>query len=154
METIIDDSNCHGVLLYGDWNTDIFNGLAWSHLENFIEGNNLMCLDYWMLHPDTYTNINHSHSQCTWLDHVIGRTSPLIPVNDIKVLAELIGSDHFPIYPSLHLTLKPIKNDILLPKNYKFIDWNSFFKEELTQITIEATALQGDMAADIQLHNV
>ena len=45
IEAIINDINYDSIYILGDWNADPYFGRAWKNLSDFIQRNNLICID-------------------------------------------------------------------------------------------------------------
>ena len=82
------------VFFIGDFNADPYTGRAWNNLSNFIHRNTLKCFDYDILEPNTFTFISFGNTYCKWLDHIVGRETNNISITAVRVLYEVIGSDH------------------------------------------------------------
>ena len=83
--------------ILGDFNADPSGSRSWNNLMDFVIRNNLTCIDTILLDNNRFTFISHSHGSSKWLDHIIGRSMNGIGVKSVKVLNDIVGSDHFPI---------------------------------------------------------
>ena len=109
LENLITRTRFDTVYIIGDFNIDPYTGRAWSNLGDFSSRNNLKCFDFETLDSSTFTFISYGNTHCKWLDHVVGRDSDNVSVSSVRVLYEVIGSDHLPLE-----TVLTIKNDIPL----------------------------------------
>ena len=97
LEDILDGTAFDSIYFVGDFNDDPTSGRAWQNLTDFIERNSLKCFDVEALPLDSHTFVGYSNSTTHWLDHVVGRQVPVSQIHKIRILYELIGSDHLPM---------------------------------------------------------
>ena len=150
LESILLDYNCNNILFCGDFNTDPFISRAWNNLKSFLDRNDLYCFDINTLGSDTFTHINYGTYHCRWLDHIIGRLSSDLKLENVLVLDDLIGSDHLPLLASFSLhnvnNVNINKNKNLYPgsSNNIYIDWNKISKHQLLEISNGAYQVLGN----------
>ena len=149
LENILLEYNCNNILYCGDFNTDPFISRAWANFKSFLDNNDLTCFDVDHLDLNTFTHINYGTNHCRWFDHIIGRFSTDIKLNNIRVLNELMGSDHFPLMASFSL---PNITNMCVNRKYNiddklnkelFIDWSKLSKLQLLEISKESFQIQG-----------
>ena len=61
----------------------------------------LVCYDFNQLPNNTFTYMGYGHSNCRWLDHIVGKNCISTEITYIEVFCDMIGSDHFPLKASL-----------------------------------------------------
>ena len=145
IDFMLSEIDYDSVYLVGDFNADPVGGRSWNNLEEFMNRNSFTCFDAESLNSDTFTYISNSSGHQKWLDHIIGRSSNDIVINSMKVLTELIGSDHLPLLGILSL---PIPKIDVLPRifsnanNLNCVNWSSISDRDLDRISFEAAKLQ------------
>ena len=100
---IVTEMKYDSIYFVGDFNADPSSGRSWNNLRTFMYSNHLKCFDVDMLGEETFTFVSYGNAYTKWLDHVVGRDSNCIKVNDVKVLYDKIGSDHLPFI--VHITI-------------------------------------------------
>ena len=148
LENLITNSKFDSIYFLGDFNADPFSGRAWGNLSNFISRNSLECFDFRMLEPSTFTFVSYGNSYCKWLDHVVGRETDDITVSSIRVLYDMIGSDHLPMetiisFSGLDENVSQISNDVDV-SGHKWVDWNNLTQKDIDDIEREALLIMGD----------
>ena len=103
LEYVLINYDLNSVYILGDFNADPFMSRAWNHFNHFCEKNYLSCMDFKLMDSSSFTFILYNNSYCKWLDHIVGRNSKDVCVNDVKILYELVGSDHLPMVGNIHL---------------------------------------------------
>ena len=144
IEDKLNNVNFNAVYLCGDFNADVGGGRAWDSLVEFVARNNLMMFDVDLLPQDSFTYTSYSTSHCKWLDHIIGKSFHSLSVLNIKILTDLIGSDHFPVVVTLDI---PVEVSDETASNFDqsyFVDWNSLKTEDIKSISLDAFAYMGD----------
>lgn len=149
LENLITRTRFDAVYIMGDFNADPYTGRAWSNLGDFSSRNNLKCFDFETLDSSTFTFISYGNTHCKWLDHVVGRDSDNVSVSSVRVLYEVIGSDHLPLE-----TVLTIKNDTpfsageLEPNDgasvQYYVDWNNLSMEDIQMIEERALDIMGN----------
>ena len=104
-EQIINDYSYDTLIFGGDFNCDPFVPRTWNILSNFLDDNDLKCLDVESLNRDSFTFTGYGNSHIKWLDHFIGRLHQSVLFTDFNILYDHIGSDHLPL--EMKLTLDP-----------------------------------------------
>ena len=148
IQLVLDDIDCNSVYICGDFNADPFCGRAWSNLSDFMRNNYFTCFDVDILDESTFTHISFSHAYCKWLDHFIGRSYDNITIDHVRVLYDLIGSDHLPLHVCMKL---PYHDSVPREKNYNdntddtfYLNWSSLNKPDIDFICGLACQIQGD----------
>ena len=147
LEQVLSDYNSENIFFIGDFNSDPFLSRSWPYLCDFIDNNELRCFDFEMLDNETYTHVNYGNSLCKWLDHVIGRCSDNVNVLDVKVLYDIVGSDHVPLLVTFKLCRDeinplPLINDFC---NDSYVDWENIPVVQIKDISKIAAQHQGSI---------
>ena len=156
LETLIMSNRFDAIYFMGDFNADPYSGRAWNNLCEFSMRNSLKCFDFDMLPADTVTFISFGNTYCKWLDHIVGSDSEDIFVSEVRVLTEVIGSDHFPME-----TVLTVKNDGLGERNIgyqtneevcqKYVDWDNLSNENIKMIENRALCIMGNFLNNYSL---
>ena len=138
LQDILEDIAFDSIYFVGDFNADPTSGRAWRNLSNFIERNSLKCFDVEALPPDSHTFVGYGNSTTRWLDHVVGRQGPVSQIHDIRILYELIGSDHLPMEFYLkidNVDINEMEDEPVIPNTDSYIlKWEYIRPAELKEI--------------------
>ena len=93
---IVTEMKYDSIYFVGDFNADPFSGRSWDNLKTFMHANHLKCFDVDMLDEATFTFVSYGNSYTKWLDHVVGRDSNNIKVENVNIIYDKIGSDYLP----------------------------------------------------------
>ena len=107
---------------------------------------NLHCIDYNYLPSNTFTHTNYGTSWCKWLDHCIGRGGDGITVENVKVMYDMIASDHLPMVIQFNIPFNEhLKNVILEPARVQnsYVEWNILSEGDIQNIAKDAHKMQG-----------
>ena len=137
---IVTEMKYDSIYFVGDFNADPFSGRSWNNLKTFMYSNHLKCIDVDMLDEETFTFISYGNAYTKWLDHVVGRDSNCIRVNDVSVLYDKIGSDHLPLI--VHIIIESTESFSSVSHNRKndravVINWERLTAEDIDMIENE-----------------
>ena len=90
------EQDISNTLIIGDLNSNPGSPF-WNELRNYSQLCNMIISDYVKLPEDSFTYFCPANLSQSWLDHVIATTSLHNSITSIKILYNIIGSDHFPI---------------------------------------------------------
>ena len=127
------------IFFIGDFNADPFTGRAWNNLSVFMYENNSRCLDFELLEKETFTFMSYGGAFTKWLDHIVGRNSNNIALNNVKVIHEKYGSDHFPLAMKFRICNVNIpkincQNNKINRKKKSYVEWEKLNTNEMAII--------------------
>ena len=137
LEDILEGTAFDSTYFVGDFNADPTSGRAWRNLKNFIERNSLKCFDVEALPPGSHTFVGYGNSTTRWLDHVVGRQVPVSQIHKIRILYELIGSDHLPMEFYLKIDNVDVNEMEVEPNfhnDFYFLNWDYIRPAELKEM--------------------
>ena len=141
---IIVDMNFDSIFFMGDFNADPTSGRAWRNLSRFMDTSSLKCFDVIALPHDSFTFLSYGNSASRWLDHVIGRVHDDVTVNNIKILHDMIGSDHRPLTFSLEISIHAdpilVQSNICLANSHH-INWSKLSDGDFKKINFKVDLL-------------
>ena len=133
----------HGhVIIPGDWNAR--NGrVEFEWVEDFCFDSDLVMTDVNRLPIDTFTYVSDSHQTVSWIDHVIMSTPADRICVDMRVVYDLVTSDHRPLSFSLNVGELHQVSDFRAPPSVR-IPWEKLsYNSKLIYAEKVNTALDG-----------
>ena len=139
LSEIVSSTEFDSIFFIGDFNADPFTGRAWNNLSVFMYENNLRCLDFELLEKETFTFMSYGGAFTKWLDHIVGRNSNNIALDNVKVIHEKYGSDHFPLaieFRVCNVNIPKIncQNDKINRKKKSYVEWEKLNTNEMAII--------------------
>ena len=143
----------------GDMNADISrtDGVIRSkfgkEIVNFCDENHLVLSDMLHLDPETFTHYSEAHHSVSWLDHCISTFNFHRLITDIKVIRDVICSDHLPVSVRLNCGLcdvqPPIQKDTSCrtpPVSWSNVtDANVERYKSLTRVALQSVSISRDL---------
>ena len=133
VNAIIVDSGCSHVIIPGDWNARK-DRVEFQWLRNFCSDLDLVMSDMNRLPDDTFTYISDSHQTVSWIDHVIMSTTADRVCVDMRVIYDLIISDHRPISFTVNLGDLPHVDSFRAPPSMR-IHWEKLSSDDISLYT-------------------
>ena len=95
---IIESSSSPYIYVSGDYNANLScTSVFGSELLSLCDQNNMVISDHILLNSDTYTFVSGVYGSTSWLDHCVTTYAGHHNVSDVKVLLDVVGSDHLPL---------------------------------------------------------
>ena len=133
LSAIVSDSGHSHVIIPGDWNARK-NRVEFEWVRNFCEDSDLIISDVNRLPVDSFTYVSDSHQMVSCIDHVIMSSTADWACVDMRVIYDLIISDHRPISFSINLGSLPHIEDFKASPSAK-IYWDRLSNAEISTYT-------------------
>ena len=133
LSAIIVESGHSHVIIPGDWNARK-DRIEFQWLRDLCFDTDLVISDLNRLPVDSFTYVSDSHQTVSWIDHVIMSTSADRVCYDMRVIYDLIISDHRPISFTLSLGDLPHIEDVKVPPSMK-IHWDRLNDVDISMYT-------------------
>ena len=128
LSSIVGESGHSHVIIPGDWNARE-DRVEFQWLRDFCHDSELVISDLNRLPGDSFTYVSDSHQTVSWIDHVIMSTSADRVCDNMRVIYDLIISDHRPISFTMNLGNLPHVENFKAPPSVK-INWDQLSNDD------------------------